>query len=418
MVKQNRNAMRRVRRKLNRINIAPVGVRKTKTAITRLPVRSLDMVERTLRQRPPPSNVIGASPLYNYMRCRLDPFLTTGQGTGGIPDSAMVSRIVVDHRDFATITVGASGTFQMRLMPMLPVPLVMRPSAVAGFSINGVSIAASTAPLPASGSFNWFPAVEITEWANWITSASAGITLPTPTPYAAMKARIVSMAVRCFYTGAASTAAGTITVTADRSNTLPTSQEGLQSITISNSTVAGSTAINCYAQRINFGTATPVLDANAVTERSEVQLHVVPRRLDALKPWLDLPQLPVVLVDSSNNALLTVDVYGQYMGTALYDDGFEQAVLSFNSIPVGATFRFETAVCVEYQPAYTSSVAKLAKKPPTTYDDAIISKTESKLSQLPIATPISQVMKPLADPSDPDVVKIVDSVQNRRPNRR
>jgi hypothetical protein len=382
MVRQNRNRRRRVRLARNKTNNGQT------VAKTVLPVRTLNMVENTLKRKFQPRSQLNGV-LANYVRCRLDPF-STGSGAGGTPDSAMVPRIVVDHRDFGTITCGTSGGFQVRLIPNIPCPLVMKPTgAFAGFSVNGVSIAACTAPLTvAASNYGWVPVVTLAEWDAWLTLAAATPAGEIPGPYSAVKARIVSLAVRIYYTGAASTAAGTVTVTADRSVATFPALETTVVIPVNQTTAAGTTNVTTYGSRCDFGTTTPVLDKTTITERSEVPLRVVPRRLDELKPWLDMPQAPYLMHDQGvGSSFINTDVNARVTCTALYDDNFEQAVITFAGLPTNAPFRFETAVCVEYQPMPTSAVAKLAKKPETTFDSSVISKTEAGLSKQPLAAP-------------------------------
>lgn len=377
---------------------------------TNLPPRNLQMVERTLENMRLPPWVSRASGVYSsYLKCRLDPFTTTAEGAGGIPDAAMVSRVVVDHRDFATLTVGTSGAFQVRLMPNIPIPLSMKPTTgFAAFLVNGVSIAAATVPVTSAASgYGWVPMVTLNEWQSWMTSAT-GIITELPGPYSAVKARIVSFGLKVFYTGAASTASGTVTVTADRSVASGLSNVGQAGIIQWFSNGAGSGAVTTFMGRLDFGSITQTLDANSVTERSEVPLRITPRRLDETRPWLDVYQNPVMFTDStlgvaaSNGVFTTDPVTSNGSYSALYDDGWEQAVLTFSGVASGSTFRFETAVCVEYQPIYTSSVAKLSKKPDKVVSVDTLSRTEAQLSKQPIAAnqnvqaPVAEITKAVA----------------------
>lgn len=228
--------------------------------------------------------------------------------------------------------------------------------------------------------------ITLSEWADWQAAAGAG-GLEVRGPYQEVKARIVSFGVRFFYTGAAATASGVVTVTADRSVTITPSQT-TKSISVAQSTAgAGITSTSSWANT-DFGTVTPILDAFTVTERPEVPLRVVPRRLDEDKPWLDRYQQPFILTDTATG----VSVFATSVSAnlpifnALYDDSWEIGCITFSGAAVGTTYRFETAVCVEYQPVVTSPIAKLSKKPTKIISSDKMKQIEQKVSNKPIAT--------------------------------
>lgn len=348
-----------------------------------------------------------AGVLPRYIQCRQDPF-SFGLGGSGRPDAALVPRIVVDHRDYSTLTIGTSGTCQVRLFPCLPIPLAFKPLGAdfAGFAVNGTSVAASTAPTTTSSNTGWMPLIRLVEWATWSTTASsAALGVEVPGPYFEVKTRIVSLGVKVYYTGAASTAAGTITVTADRS-VCPDISSSSKSIDTFNSTAAGFTSATAYFASLDFGGVTPVLDANTITERPEHALRIIPRRLDVIAPWLDRSQIPIMLVDGvSPTNVFTKHANGELPATALYDDLWEIPCITFTGVAPGSVYRFETAVCVEYQPMVTSTINKIAKKPTEVVGADTLSKVEAALTKEPIATDAN---------ATPTVAKVLEAA--RRPS--
>lgn len=381
---------------------------------TNLPQRTLQSVEQQFGRLRVQRAGFLSGVLPNYIRCRMDPFTTSTTGSSGTPDAAMVNRIVVDHRDYATLTVGTAGSFQVRLFPCLPYPLAFRSlgTDLAGFSVNGVSVAASTATT-AGSNVGWIPIIIMNEWVTWIAQTSASPTTEVAGPYSEVKARIIAFAVKIFYTGAASAASGTITFTADRSVLGGTISANVATA-IYNATAAGTNNSTQSTQKLDFGGTTQLLDANSITERPEVPMRVVPRRLDENKPWLAREQIPWLAVDSStgNSVFTFTPLTGAIPNIALYDDGWEIGVLNFNGVATGTIFRFETAVCVEYQPVLTSAVAKLTKKPAKVAGAETLTRIESELSKQPIAQ---------SDTKPPDVGAIVAGAQQsvadvRRPD--
>jgi len=365
---------------------------------TNLPLRTYNNVDTAFRRMRVSQTRPFTGLLPNYIQCRLNPFGTalSGQGT---PDDAMVSRIVVDHRDFCTLTIGADGSCQVRLFPCLPIPLAFKPSAGwAGYAVNGASLAAITAPTTvAASNTGWYPLINITEWVPWLAAASLAPISEVPGPYFEVKARIVALATKVYYTGQASTASGTITFTADRS--VCSAFGGTQkSVTIFNQG-GGTGAVTAYPVTLDFGSVVPTLDASSITERPEAPMRVVPRRADDLMPWIDRTQLPIMPVDAgTGDAVFTANVAGYYPLIGLYDEGWEIACITFAGVTPGSTFRLETAVCVEYQPMATSTVAKLGKKPSKVAGKDNLSSVNAALSRQPIAvsdtaaTPVNAIL--------------------------
>jgi len=328
--------------------------------------------------------------LSNYIQCRMDPF--TSSSGNGVPDSAMTRRIVVDHHDFCTLTVGASGSFQVRLFPTFPMPLAFKDAAAtapwSGYKVNGIDVSLCTAPCAGTAyNYGWMPMLVFNEWRGWSAGFNLGNCAQEATdPYGAMRARIVSFGVKVYYTGAAATAQGSLTTTSDRSS-LRAASNVAQVIGAYNSIVASGVSINpALIGNLDFGATWGQMDSDSIMQRPEVPLRVVPRRLDETRPWVARLQTATILVDSSTTTsvfnLLTTST--SPVAVALYDDAWEIGVMSFNNIGVGSTFQFEVAMCVEYQPAVTSSFDKIAKKPIATVPGEKLIKTEGILSSQPL----------------------------------
>lgn len=376
---------------------------------TRLRPRTLNAVEETFARMRVQRVSRYSGILPAYIRCRMDPF-SFNLGGAGTPDSALVPRVVVDHRDFANLTIGTSGTCQVRLFPCLPFPLAFKSLGAdwAGFAINGTSVAAATvSTATTAANYGWMPLIRVGEWANWSdTAAAAAIGVEVPGPYSEAKARIVSLGVKIFYTGAASTAAGTVTVTVDRGVASDVSSSS-KNIETWSSSVAGSTIAPGFFSSVDFGGITPVMDANTITERPEVALRIVPRRLDVAKPWLDRFQVPYYPIEGvSTYPIFTKMVVGTIPLIGLWDDMWEIPCITFSGVAAGSVYRFETAVCVEYQPMVTSSISKLAKKPGKVVSSDTLDKVEAGLTVQPVATAadvspnIGQVLQHAGRPDD------------------
>jgi len=357
------------------------------------PNNSLQSVQKNLSKvtisRRLPATTNGRGPIFKYLTCRASPFV--GGAPDGIPDALSSAKLVVDHRDYANITVGTSGAFQIRLLPSLPTPVCLKPvvsGGSSGFYINGNPITTSPGTTPTYNT-DLCPLVIIKEWQNYCTSVANGYQEVLP-PYAAMKYRIVSVACKITYTGQATTAQGTITATMSRAQYKTDEATRGQTFTYLNVGSGTSvTASNYDTVPVNTTTANGLFTDTSVTVRADKMLEINLPRNGGDYTWKEMRQVPVYAVDGDENAqrsLFTSTSLGTPMPppTMMFDDDLSACIVDFNGIANNATFRVETALCVEYQPFPDSQFAKLTRKHTGGVPASTLQSMDAKLAtQLP-----------------------------------
>lgn len=345
------------------------GVAKqTQPRINMEPVSTLESVMRNLtlkRVQPRRVRPMRSTSLQNYISCATSPF--HGGGGSGIPDSLSAPKIVVDHSDTGTITIGSSGTAHLKFMPTLPVIVAGRPIGAAGadvtFQANGVTL--SSTVFPGSYSVGLMPVVTANDWKAWMSAITDPQAETTP-PYSAMKYRVVSVGLRMWYTGAASTAAGSIAVTTSR---VQFKEDEVQPrVVITGVPPTGTAAVTYTADAVvtNLPVSANVFNQETHLARIDMPVEIVLRRQMGTLKWHEMRQIPQYGVDKVGNVWwnhYTSDnaSWGGNNPMQVCDDDFSCAIIEITGAPPGASFRLQTAFCIEYQPLADSQFSKLAR---------------------------------------------------------
>lgn len=349
--------------------------------------RTTAAVERSLRNGNNNPNRRGGDgrggPLRRYAACRANPFLSTP--SYGIPDSNNVKRLVVDHREYVDLTIGDADTFQVRLQPCLPYPLI-------GRTISGNTTGtwrANGQPIRFTNDFNaydWAPLVTIKEYQDWQGRVSS--TVLVDPAYSATKLRIVSLGMRWRYMGTAGGASGIVTINKAKLDVIPPDQT-LVTMNYHNSVTAVALPFTAPAAVLMSPPANIYYNQDTISLRPEVTTMVRATRSNNLNPWLDVTSEPYALTP----AVAVAQGYS-YMGSPVtsaslqpviqtYDDNWDVVMASFIGLPIGSVVRLEVAVCVEYQPKASSTVAPFAKHLPAITTDQHVSDVNSKLTEAP-----------------------------------
>jgi hypothetical protein len=315
-------------------------------------------------------------------------------GGAGIPDGSTIGRIVVDHRASCIVTVPTNGNFWIRTFPFLPYMMGVRGDGVsgtpwAGLLVDGVAVT-SGAAANYSDNINWCPACIPPEWLSYIAQQGYGSPLPEVTnPYSAMRARIVTQALRVYYTGNIWTSTGYGISYFDTANLGDVQTNNMLVVSIENGQANGNLAINNvrvapYDFTLRY-TAVPGSRTFYPSEALHVNIPFVGTEHDFKKVY----STPVILYDTTSVASVfnhIATVQNQY-GQAFIDTNWQSASMRFQGLVPGATVRFEMAMCMEYEPQQSSGYATFTKPAPKAPIAAIVAVDEANNSN-PI-TPIN-----------------------------
>jgi hypothetical protein len=358
------------------------------------PSRTLNSVEQSLRNAPKFGAGLYGMPGMDYIKCRFDPF--NAPGSHGIPDGAGGKRILQDHRMYADLTIGSSGSMLIKALPTLPYAGAVKLTTTdTSAKINGTTINANSSP----GTFNysWIPILSPTEWIAWTTSniVPPGASRPAEilNPYAASRARIVTMALRLTYTGAASTAQGLVTIQSDRfmlQESATINQEALTMNNWNNTTDITLPTDLVMERRFDTSTSITSLKPGAVTFRPEQTIYMLMKHASNDYKWCPMYATPVVLRDSSTQntwfcgGINPGSSSQAYCGICMIDPEWESADVIITGAAPGATYRLECVQCVEYEPMSSSGLYTFAKDPPENNAMAI-NAANNKAKDAPIA---------------------------------
>jgi len=349
---------------------------------------------------PMPNNALAG-----FIHCRLDPFSSTG--SLGIPDTSNVRRIVVDHKGYCDLTLGASGTMWLRTLPTPNMPLIVQGATGDTIRVDGLPIIqVGTA---SDQRFGWVPGIINSEWSSWNLGGPGNVAgaQPTvlPTPFASSKFRIVTQGFRIWYTGAASACSGVLTVTAD-SLAIDEDAEHLDFASgFENYDTSGTrTLINQPAGTQNYravrlsATGTGDLPSTQMARPDAGALCLI-KHISPTYEWVPINGVPQMFYaanfTSGGNPISLVGTratkgYGTFPGI---DAGWESVFLSITGAQAGATYRVECITCVEYEPQQDSAVARFSKLPAQT-NDAVVKAVDAVAKTIPSYLPVSANMSP------------------------
>lgn len=364
---------------------------KTKTVglqLTRQP-RTLNSIQTSLAKIASPGVLPKLSP---YLMCRLNPFST--RGSGGIPDGSTAQRIVADHTAYGTFVIGADGGATIRMLPVPNMPTLIRPnSAYTDFKVNGITSGTGGTPPSLTGELGWLPFIQIPAW-NTFNSAD-NKSAPPPevaNPYQATKFRIVSAALRLYYTGNASTASGTVTVQPNNFtwqyggtanvNSISYTAYSIGAATFSVGTQAQGTV---YVGRLDTYPLGGEMSRDSQTYRVEQPIFV---RLPQLTYDHEFFPMYATRVSPIETTHQTCPVVAFPDGTWTSVPGFVGMATDWSLTDItisgatpGSAFRAEIAYCIEYVPALGSAFTPLAKQAPK--QSPSLKNEDGKIGQLP-----------------------------------
>lgn len=370
--------------------------------------RTLASVQNQLARVPPSTSGAAAKGIFpaelmDYIHCRLNPF-TSGNQTSGIPDGSSVKRIVVDHRFYVDVTIGSAGTAVFKTLPVLPCPLLVKPGSatVTGFTYNGFSwnTAAGTAG-GADLSGGWASVGPIPEWTNFVSTVYP-IAAPPPNtgaldPYLAIKARMVTQAMRITYTGQSQSCSGMLTclqndfgfddssVTLNEISAFLDIQAGSASTPLT--VLAGTAWTGLIDARSIFGQITQ----DTVMIRPESGITVLTRHLGQSYRWRTVLPYGMLLIPSGPTpkavyafAANTANAYNGFV--TWIDNEWASSEVQISGATSGTTFRAELIQCMEYEVSATSPFYKLSSMPSVVSTKAV-EITQNVLNNAPIAAP-------------------------------
>lgn len=322
---------------------------------------------------------------FSYMRCRLNPFDSTG--SEGLPDGSSVRRLVKDIRVFYDVVIGTSGAVQMYVMPEIPHGIMFKdisPSTT-GLIVNGQSV---TGPYQGVGTAGGWYAPTQADWVTWASTAATTDTLFNP--WGATRARLVTQAARIIYTGKVVDCAGTITVlpvdlSAEETNVM--NRQAVQRMTPTGAT-NGTFAINTVELKDWIvGNSVTTLVPGAVTLGSSEGALMVLKRNNIEAAHFQSMASPFILGELGQVATLC-DVGTVGNATALYDATFSSCFAVIRGATPGSTYRIEVVQCVEFGVGPTSPLTDFTKVP-MPLNDKFIKLPEQILSNMPIAGNLS-----------------------------
>lgn len=329
------------------------------------------------------ANVTMSNGLEPYLMCRKYPF--DARPSNGIPDGDLTKKIVIDHRAYATVNVGASQAFAVVMVPWLPHTLLFKASgAVTGFTVGGLT------PDPQAIYTNpgrWHPMLTFPEYTSYISQTGTGPS-EVLNPYSCSQFRIVTMATRVTFIGVPTSASGTITVYSDASQV-----DIARRISDATTTVVGSGTIatgTTYVINADINTPQPSLSSETYVSRIDTPVMVRPKHHGPYR-WVTTPATKTLCVDSTRvaaNLMSNINATSAIPaeGTALLgiDSNWDPAVMVFEGVTAGQSIRFESIICVEYVPGVTSDAFRLAKS--SSNQPGVVAHTETQIQQTPVGS--------------------------------
>lgn len=337
-----------------------------------------------------------------YVGCRLDPFHSAG-GLG-IPDGGNSNFIVTDNMSVDNFSAITSTGFTIQTIPALPCAALIAPRAGTMF-VNGTQVTAPIQDQPNSAlkKNSWYP---ISIPASFQNAAGAKYNpgVLSSDPYGSSKGRAISFGYRLIYTGPVNSCAGVITVSPNDASFHPLGTVQTGSISINGPSeaflVASPVGTPLLAMDI-------IINPTAVTRasisfRPEQGVMLLPRHMTndyKIIPTCDVPY--AVLAESiydpsaiggfydniimADNPVLASTKYNG--GIIWYDNDWSGFQLVASGLNADATFRWETVVCFEYNPAVTSPFAATTLKSSPKSDQAL-NTANAATSALPTATDV------------------------------
>lgn len=302
----------------------------------------------------------------HYALCRSNPF--AGHGGSSIPDGKNTNFVVTDTFTVNTFTPTTAGqTIVIQTLNCLPSLAMI--ASTAGLVVDSTAVAASSAlqPTASTASTTWYP---IGIPGPYVGTGAAGALFADP--YNSTTARVISVGYRLLYIGPATTCAGSITITPNPVawGTTSTSADG--GFGLVPPTIAGAAGTQLHTGAVALDvdmTINPVVMTRAsLTVRPEQGLYVVPKHKSTefkLQPTYNMPYAPIANANTSllgNLNTLFRPSGGVNPGVVFFDNDWMTYQIVITGLNSDASFRLETVLCMEYNPAVSSPFYPLSIK--------------------------------------------------------
>lgn len=301
-----------------------------------------------------------------YVVCRTNPF--HGHGGSAIPDGKNSNFVVTDTFSVNNFTPSAAGqTIIIQTLNALPALAMI--GSTQNFTIDGTLVTALSSLQPSSASNTSYYPCCIPPPLVGQALLGAGFN----DPYNSTTARMISCGYRLIYTGPATTCAGSITVTPNPIGWGQLATQASGGFTISIPTIAGVAGANLAAgaQLIDCDITinTTSITRASKTFRPEQGVYVVPTHRSSdfkMNPTLVCSVAPVANLTTATGAATVSSMFrpagGVNPGIVWFDNDWTTYSIVIQGMNSDASFRLESVVCMEYNPAITSAFYPLSIK--------------------------------------------------------
>jgi len=322
-----------------------------------------------------------------YVSCRMNPFKSVA-GSTGIPDGNNSNYVVNDSLTYDDISCTTANGFSIQTHATLPFSasvIGLGATATSDISINGNAftnrINTTTAGTSVRYPLSYLPAYNV-------GSYTPGVL--TTDPYQSTTARLVACGYRLIYTGQASTCSGTVTITP---NSMAFSEAGEVTADV------GAVIANPNNTASNISVGTDMITADFTTGRTftkdslvlrpEVGVYILPRhrskdfKIIGTQNTGSFVSFPTTTTTIGGAVILDSlfcrrTIAAGEGGIIWYDNDWSGFQVVVSGMQTGATFRWETAWCMEYTPSATSAIAPFTHKASSDQPNAM--KTAAKLT--------------------------------------
>jgi len=357
-------------------------------------------VQRSLREIARP---FSTAKMHPYAHCRLDQF--NSPSSKGLPDGRNTKFVTVDSFVSNNINCVSGAGFMIRTVPTLPYTAGI--TGLGSQGDNDISVDGTAVKTAENYSAGLFPIGLPPEWGTgWNVGGSRD------DPYSSATIRLVSRSHRLIYTAPAISASGIIAVTPEKLGiqvygTVTNTTNALVANTVGVSVTNPTTGALAYSapantQILNFDVANSIGLANVftrdtITTRAENGCYIINKHAGEvfkIQPTFDNGYAAV------GNARLSAPAAGSILknffagdqtetsggGIFWFDDDWEVNNIVVTGMPVGATFRFETALCFEFGLLATSAFAPLATCR-SEENPSIVKTVNNEIADNPVASP-------------------------------
>jgi len=339
-----------------------------------------------------------------YMHCRMNVY--SSKGNVPIPDGRNSKFIVVDHFIADAISAITTSGFTIQTYPFLPYTAAVIGNG--GAAAKDIVINGNILTNPGDFNGGLFPIGVPTEWNSTLSAPGDNIA----DPYQATAGRIISVTRRLIYLSPSQTATGLITVTprvigcaSNSATTSATSPAGagevsLNAVTLSQ-TLSGTAPKGTPILTIDSGADlnTTQFTRDSVTTRVENGVVIRGKAVNddhELRPFVNtaygISQNKKISATTAAGGTILTNLFctnspgATQGGISFYDPTWQSQVISVSGVVVGASFRLETVICMEYALGQSSPFAPLSRSAVPAQPE-IVKHVDSIINALPVAMP-------------------------------